>query len=143
VLAIVTQEALAGNIAASLGWPDIAGSPLELTVDSESVVFNLQEGSFSGRVKGRLSLLAVGGPLEGNFTGTVSGTFSDPTDLTGSIQASLVQVSWTAQGAEFRASGQAEAHFSTELGNQLGCGVVAGAAPFGGLVTLQGRWVER
>lgn len=110
-------EELSGTVLSSEGWGELTGAGIQATITNEVSRFNFRNGKFRGRLEGTIgAVLNDGSPVEGTFSGNISGRF-DPTiaasgDLLGSISSSSVDVNWTLSGGGTTAKGQAHAAFS-------------------------------
>lgn len=110
-------EKLAGIISDSPDWEDLAGAAVDITITRENSFFDFTTGTFSGGINGSLKVTTADDVLEGKLEGTVSGVFTDPTDILGSIVSSSAQVNWRVASKDAKASGQGNATFApTGLG---------------------------
>lgn len=120
VLVHASGEELLGSITTVQGWDDLAGATIAATITQETSVFDFTTLTFSGTIAGSLTVTTADAVFTGDMKGTVSGTFSDPNDLIGSISGSEAQVSWHIKGPGMQASGEATATFADTNGSFCG-----------------------
>ena len=120
-----TGEKHKGTITSS-NWTEIVGD-LSIEVVSEVAIFDFKFNTFRIEISGRINI----GELSGTYSGTVSGSYTEPNDPLGTIIESGAEIKWRILENGLVATGSASAIF-TESGGQ-----------FCGPLTLDGRKVER
>ena len=120
-----TGEEHKGTITSS-NWAEIEGD-LSIEVVSEVAIFDFKFNTFRSEISGRINI----GDLSGAFSGTVTGSYTDPLFPLATIVESSAEVKWRIIDNELVATGSVSAIF-TVSGNE-----------FCGPLTLDGSKVDR
>lgn len=110
-----TGEEHSGEITSSPDWTDIEG-PLSINVVKEEAIFDFKFNTFRSHISGQLTA----GKLTGSYSGTVSGSYTDPLHALDTIVESGAEVTWQIRDTELVATGKASAIFTESAGQFCG-----------------------